>query len=262
MSAIILDGEIVHYEVLGRGRPLIFLHGWVGSWRYWIPTMQVTSMSFRSYAIDLWGFGDTANKSQNYLIESQVRLLEKFLHKLGIGKVGLVGHGLGAILALLYSLKNPEKVDRMMAVSLPFDSTTINSRLRSATPTELVEWLLSEDPLTEPVRAEAPKQDPQAIITSLNDLKDINPLQTSIQLAIPCLMVHGQNDPLVSTPEGKDLLAMAANVHRISFHESGHFPMLDQRNKFNRLLIDFLSLKSGEPPSNLTLKDEWQRRVR
>jgi CheY-like chemotaxis protein len=32
--------EIVHYEVLGRGRPLIFLHGWIGSWRYWIPSMQ------------------------------------------------------------------------------------------------------------------------------------------------------------------------------------------------------------------------------
>jgi len=29
MSAVLLDDRIVHYEVLGRGRPVIFLHGWV-----------------------------------------------------------------------------------------------------------------------------------------------------------------------------------------------------------------------------------------
>ena len=60
MSVIILQDEIVHYEVLGRGRPVVFLHGWVGSWRYWIPAMQAASISYRTYALDLWGFGDSA----------------------------------------------------------------------------------------------------------------------------------------------------------------------------------------------------------
>ncbi|MCK7519753.1 MAG: hypothetical protein MZV64_19525 [Ignavibacteriales bacterium] len=35
-----MKARIVHYEVLGRGRPVIFLHGWVGSWKYWIASMQ------------------------------------------------------------------------------------------------------------------------------------------------------------------------------------------------------------------------------
>ena len=73
MSAIILRDEIVHYDVLGRGRPLLFLHDWVGSWRYWIPTMQAASTSFRAYALDLWGFGDTAKKT-NYLFGSGGRI--------------------------------------------------------------------------------------------------------------------------------------------------------------------------------------------
>ena len=60
MSAIMIEGSIVHYEALGRGRPIVFLHGWVGSWRYWIAAMQVASTSFRAYALDLFGFGDTA----------------------------------------------------------------------------------------------------------------------------------------------------------------------------------------------------------
>lgn len=39
MSAISVAGDLVHYEVLGRGRQVVLIHGWVGSWRYWIPTM-------------------------------------------------------------------------------------------------------------------------------------------------------------------------------------------------------------------------------
>ena len=74
MSAIILDGSMVHYEALGRGRPIIFLHGWVGSWRYWINAMQIASTSFRAYAIDLFGFGDTVRDPNNYSIEKQALL--------------------------------------------------------------------------------------------------------------------------------------------------------------------------------------------
>jgi len=46
------------------------------------------------------------------------------------------------------------------------------------------------------------------------------------------------------------------------FEQSGHFPMLDESAKFNRLLIDFLSLASGESPRQLQMKEEWKRRVR
>jgi len=101
MSVVILQDEIVHYEVLGRGKPLIFLHGWVGSWRYWIPSMQAASMSFRTYALDLWGFGDSAKVPNYYSLDQQVNLLDKFLQEMGIGKVALIGHGLGADFAPL-----------------------------------------------------------------------------------------------------------------------------------------------------------------
>ncbi len=44
MSSIILDGSMVHYEALGCGRPIVFLHGWVGSWRYWINAMHQVNL--------------------------------------------------------------------------------------------------------------------------------------------------------------------------------------------------------------------------
>jgi len=263
MSVVILQDEIVHYEVLGRGRPLIFLHGWVGSWRYWIPAMQASSVSFRTYAIDLWGFGDSAKIPDYYSLEQQVNLVDLFLQEMGIGKIALIGHGLGALVAMLYTERFTRLVDRVMAVSLPNGQHTINPRLSSSSPEELAEWLLSRTAEAAAARAEAPKADQKAIQYSLNSLQRMGQNAVPQDMNTPCLMVFGQNDPLLeSTTSSEQPTSQPEFIHQIVFEQSGHFPMLDEPNKFNRLLVDFLSLSSGISPRQLQLKEEWKRRVR
>lgn len=262
MSAVILRDEIVHYEVLGRGRPVVFLHDWVGSWRYWIPAMQAASISFRAYALDLWGFGDTAKNSSYYSVEQQINLLEEFLTEMGMSKIALVGHGLGSIIALLFTARHPEQVDRVMAVALPGGESAIHTRLRTGSPAELTEWLLNRSPATEPVRMEAPKTDVLAIQLSLANLHALQLPSLPVRTPTPCLLVHGAVDPAVEPPRLDQNPSQPEHLHTILFEGSGHFPMLDEPAKFNRLLADFLSLTSGESPRQLQLKEEWKRRVR
>ncbi|NJL93810.1 MAG: alpha/beta fold hydrolase [Anaerolineae bacterium] len=95
MSAITIEDDLVHYEVLGRGKPIVLLHGWLGSWRYWVPTMQQLTVKYRCYALDLWGFGDSGKDPARYTLERQVRLIDQFLDEMEIPKVVLVGHALG-----------------------------------------------------------------------------------------------------------------------------------------------------------------------
>jgi pimeloyl-ACP methyl ester carboxylesterase len=261
MSAILLDGGIVHYEVIGRGRPIIFLHGWVGSWRYWIPALQTASTNFRAYAVDLWGFGDTGRESNRYTIQQQIILVERFLGEMGIGKVALVGHGLGALVCMLYALRSPENVDRVMAVSCPLGINAVNNRLRTGPLPDLVDWLLDKNPAAEPARADAVKADPRALATSFSDMATYNISINFSNFRTPCLMVHGQNDPAVANPS-LDLVLTRDSVHQITLEQSGHFPMLDETLTFNRLLIDWLALDSGQSPRDLQLKEEWKRRVR
>jgi len=119
MSALTIDHDLVHYEALGRGRPVILLHGWLGSWRYWIPAMQQVSVKYRTYALDLWGFGESAKAPRLYGFEAQVRLLDEFMQRMGIAKAALVGHGLGAAIVTRFALQAPDRVPRLMAVSPP-----------------------------------------------------------------------------------------------------------------------------------------------
>lgn len=262
MSAIILDNQIAHYEVLGRGRPVIFLHGWVGSWRYWIPAMQAVSTSFRAYAIDFWGYGGSAKEPGRYLLSQQTELVNGFLYELGIGKIALVGHGLGAVISILFAEKYPQMVDRVMAISLPLETQLVSPRLQQLSPLELAEWLLGTTPEAEAARAEAPHADQDAILRTINNMKTAEISQIPNRLQTPCLLVNGLDDPAISHPDEERLATLPPSMHHITFNRSGHFPMLDQPGKFNRLMNDFLALESGESPSQLQLKEEWKRRLR
>ena len=262
MSVILLDGAFVHYEVLGRGRPIVFLHGWVGSWRYWVSSMQIASTSFRAYALDLWGFGDTARRPERYLLDQQAILLRNFLEEMGIGKIALVGHGLGALVAFSFAMRWPQEVDRVMGVNCPLRFTDLHYRLQSTPPIALVDWLSSRTPEVETALIDTAKADPQAIINSMVGLQSNNLFDQFVALNIPCLLVHGQDDPAITPPSMEKIKALPHNMHQIILEGSGHFPMIDESSKFNRLLTDFLSLESGISPRELQLKEEWKRRVR
>ncbi|MFZ4813857.1 MAG: alpha/beta fold hydrolase [Phototrophicaceae bacterium] len=131
MSAIQVNGDLVHYEVLGRGRPIILIHGWLGSWRYWIPTVQQLHLKYRVYALDLFGFGDSGKNPSRYNIEDYVLLLDEFMDQLALPKAAIIGHGLGAMVAAEFAFRNQKRrVPRMMLVSMPlFDIGNLASRV-------------------------------------------------------------------------------------------------------------------------------------
>jgi len=260
LSAVLIESSIVHYEVLGRGRPVIFLHGWVGSWKYWIASMQVTSTSFRAYALDLWGFGDTAHNELKYSLDEQVKLIDAFLNELGIGKIALVGHGLGGLVAMKFATRFRQSVDRVMAVNCPLNVGAVNARLRSNSSQELSDWLSNRTPEASTALSDASKADKKAIEASLVGLQSDNLFGEFRNTDIPCLLVYGEKDQAITAPSYES--ATSTFTHPIMLEGSGHFPMIEETIKFNRLLTDFLALPSGISPSELQMKDEWKRRVR
>jgi pimeloyl-ACP methyl ester carboxylesterase len=138
MSAITLAGELVHYEVLGRGRPIVLVHGWIGSWRYWIPTMQQLQLKYRVYALDLFGFGDSGKNPQKYTLDQQVQLLTTFMRELGVTKTALVGHGLGALVSAEFARLYQDRVPRLAIISAPlFDTGDLSERGNASKPMPL-----------------------------------------------------------------------------------------------------------------------------
>ena len=224
--------------------------------------MQVASTSFRAYALDLWGFGDSARDPLRYSVDQQTDLLTNFLDAMGIGKVALVGHGLGALIGFNFTTHWPQSVDRVMAVNAPLHSEAINDRLKTSSLPDLINWLGSKTPEGLAALADAIKADPKAILASVNG-SPYNSLFGQLRdTQIPCLLVYGQNDPAVPIPPPDDSIELPHMMHHVVLEGSGHFPMIDDAARFNRLLTDFLTLDSGVSPRELQMKEEWRRRVR
>jgi len=262
MSVIFLNQSVVHFESLGRGRPVIFLHTWVGSWRYWVPSLQAAATSHSAYSLDLFGFGDTARDPLAYSLERQAALLEGFLDEMGIGRFALVGHGLGALVGLTFAGRQPLRVARLMAIAMPLDPMSIDGRLHSSTPAELLDLLGGRSADAADVLPNESAIDPRALDVTL-DATQINSALAGLRAAeVPCLLVYGANDPLLRPPSPEHTMAFGPNVHQVVLGDSGHFPMIDAADAFHRLLIDFLAMEPGSSPRGLQPKEEWHRRFR
>ena len=257
MSAIIIEHDLVHYEAIGRGRPVVFLHGWVGSWRYWWSTMQaISAFQLRAYAFDLWGFGDSGKRRERYDFESYVDLLGDFMDQLGLPAAVLVGHSLGAAVALRYACEQPEWIDRVMTVGLPLpgelgaDASSFLGRLTIRRP----------DSHHQEVENEVSKTDEVALITSVQTLlaQDLGPDLN--ECSRPHLLVYGAKDPLTPLPSDGWSDQLGPLARQVSMDQSRHYPMLDEASKFTRLLLDFID--AGDDLDAIELKEQWRRRTR
>jgi len=98
--------------------PLLLLHGLTGSGRDWDGLTPAFAASWRTYAADLRGHGDSP-KSPPYSFEVMRDDVIQLLDELGLERVTLVGHSLGAVLAYLLALKQPDRVHALVLEEPP-----------------------------------------------------------------------------------------------------------------------------------------------
>jgi pimeloyl-ACP methyl ester carboxylesterase len=261
MSAVVLQEGLVHYEAMGRGTgPLVFLHGWLGSWRYWVPAMEELSMTRRTYAFDLWGFGDS-EKQRNYSVHGYVDLLSAFLDEMGLQRVALVGHSLGGLIALRFAARSPDRVERVMGVSVPLLGSSLEPLFAAFVGNgNVLSRLLARRASFPEVEREARKADLDAIAVSLRSAMEHDLYQVAVPSYVPVLLVHGEGDLLIHAPQPGSARELAQNARVVLLDGACHFPMLEEKNKFNRLLKQFL--RGDGDLDSLELKEEWRRRLR
>ncbi len=263
MSAIILESSLVHYEALGRGRPLLFLHDWLGSWRYWVPTMMELSHSRRAYALDFWGFGDSDKARAYYSVDGYVRQVDLFMQQMGIGKIPIIGHGLGGVVALRFAKKFPDRVQQVMVVSTPLAAPYLDRSLSGFAGGDNPASRILGRQLNsyQEVAMEANKTDDMAIVRTVRSFLQEDLTLLVEDLTIPVMLVYGSQDSLIQCPPEDWLDDLDYfNAYAFIFANAQHYPMLEEPTKFNRLLLDFLI--HGNAWDKIEVKESWRRRMR
>ena len=273
MSAIYLNKRLVHYEVIGRrGPPTLFLHSWLGSWRYWLPTMDHISERYRAYALDFWGFGESDRHDSSFSLAEYTELLIGFMDNLGIQKASLVGHGLGGMVAVRAAVQQPERFTRLMAVTTPFQGAQLQGIVKPGTlsrifgrsnPSNIWSRVIRQLNVDYPQILSEIIEDTESLSETVVQRVISSVLETDLRpdlgmLTVPLLAVFGEEDTIVTPEHARSLREDHTTLQQvIRLPKSNHFPFLDQPNVFNRLLMDYQA-SSG---THVEIKTEWRRRV-
>ncbi|MCA9885642.1 MAG: alpha/beta hydrolase [Anaerolineae bacterium] len=259
MPTLVTDRGIVHYEVYGRGRPVILLHGWLGSWALWRDTIEELGKEFRTYAIDFYGYGDSTEHTGDFSVSNHVELVNQFMEKLGIVKAPLVGHSMGGTVSLAVAARYPEKVVKVAVIGSPIEGQSLNPLLKMVGYKGIAQ-LAYKTPFVLPitiyllthlgsrnsgrihrmVREDASKVSLNAFFQSIGTLRDTDLSDDLHDLEMPILGCYGKSDIIVSPKQGKVLCDVAATAREEWFSQSGHFPMMDEQEKFLKTLTEFL----------------------
>ena len=113
VKSIFINGDSIHYIDIGKGDPVVFVHGAVGDYRTWGAQMDEFAKNHRviSYSRRFAYPNDQMIKdSANLTVIAHSKDLSEFLKALNLGKAHLVGHSFGANTALLTAIDHPELV--------------------------------------------------------------------------------------------------------------------------------------------------------
>ncbi|WP_052117445.1 alpha/beta fold hydrolase [Knoellia flava] len=285
-----LHGHDLSFVDSGSGPALLFIHGILGSRRQWSRLVDQLDDDHRVLVPDLFGHGDSAKPLGDYSLSAHAATLRDLLDHLGIDRVTLVGHSLGGGIAMQFFYLFPGRVDRLVLIATGGLGREVNLVLRSATlpGAEQVLSVVASAPVLSKVQALGqlatkvgwhPGSDISAVwrgFTSLADAESRRAFLATTRSVIdiggqsisahdrledappvPILLVWGSKDRMI--PAWHAISAQSSVPHcRVELFEgAGHFPHLDDPDRFTRVLRDFVASGSveeqAEPPPDVAL---------
>jgi pimeloyl-ACP methyl ester carboxylesterase len=112
-----VNGINLYFETLGTRRPLILLHGGLGSGEMFGPILPALAEQHHVIAVDLQGHGRTADIDRPIDIRLMADDIAALIDHLGLDKPDVVGYSLGGGVAFFTAVKYPEKVGRLVMTS-------------------------------------------------------------------------------------------------------------------------------------------------
>ncbi len=266
MSIIVIDNQVFHYEVIGRGRPVLFLHGWMGSWRYWLPTMRALSDQYRTYSFNFAGFGGSNTNGGRLGIDYYADQVMRFLDTMGIERVMLVGHSMGGMVALKTALDHPRRIGRLVTVGAPISGTSLSWLLKLTSRPELARTFVrmpqlrrfmfrrflgeTADPAEYEILDDSEKSTSATLSHTVLSMWRTDLRPELRRLAVPTLIVHGNRDEVVN-PDQVRLFGTVPAAQVALLPDRRHFPFLEDEASFNLLLRRFLNNEPILTPNRL-----------
>jgi pimeloyl-ACP methyl ester carboxylesterase len=278
LRELTIHGHTVAYRKGGSGPVVVLIHGITSDSSTWRRVLPYLARRFTVIAPDLIGHGRSAKPKGDYSLGAHASGVRDLLLALGHDRATFVGHSLGGGIAMQISYQFPERCERLVLVDSGGLGREVSLLLRAATlpGSELVLPLLSASRLLEAGRlagsllgrlglragtdieemahGHATLSDREARAAFIHTLRSVvepggQRVDASNRLYLaehlPMLLVWGERDSLIPVAHGHAAHEQAPGSRLEVFADSGHFPHLDEPERFLDVLLDFMD--STEP---------------
>lgn len=116
-----LTNESVWYDERGEGEALVLLHGGAVDARFFEHNIDGLAEHFRVITTDLWGHGRTADREGPFSLDSFARDVAELIERVAGGPAHVLGHSIGAAVALTLVMRRPDLVRSTIQISGGFD---------------------------------------------------------------------------------------------------------------------------------------------
>ena len=260
----------IYYEDLGKGKPVVFIHGWPLSGSMWeYQLTQLPQQGFRCIVYDRRGFGKSDRPFSGYDYDTLATDLKALLDELNLEDVTLVGFSMGGgEIARYFSLFGKERIAKVVLISavVPYMLQTDENPdgVPQETFDEMAKSMIDDRPsflesfnkdfygvglLSNPVS--------DAYLNSaLNKAMDASPIATVecaksfsstdfradiLKINVPTLIIHGDKDktvPIKATGEASARL-INGSVYKV-YEGAPHGLWFTEKEKLNQDLIEFI----------------------
>jgi pimeloyl-ACP methyl ester carboxylesterase len=194
-----VNGLKLYYEISGTGKPLVLLHGGLGSTATMAPLQSQLIAGRQVIAVDLRGHGRTADTDQPLVYESMADDIYALIGFLKLDKPDVMGYSLGGGTAMRLAIQHPDAMDRLVLVSTAFRRNAMYPELLAATDQmgPQAAEMMKPSPLYKTYAAVAPRpQDWTRLVVKIGELlrRDYDWSKDLGAIRAKTLLVYGDAD--------------------------------------------------------------------
>jgi len=256
----------VNSEDPSPGAPIVLLHCYGCSLRWWDEVEPELTKHHRVISLDLLGFGGSEKPSSGYAVEDQAQLIAGVLGKLKVQGAVVVGQSMGSGMAVALAEKYSQLVDRVVDISLAVNNSSSRlpflARLGYVPVIGEAQWRITpdfaildgfedafapdfdvptefEDVIVEDWRAMTYTSYEQAH-DALEDYRDAEPLDERMRsAAVPLMVILGDEDQILDTDEAAAGWEDVPGVQIERMKGVGHTPQIEAPAKTTALIEEF-----------------------
>ena len=251
-----IDDVELHYELHGKGKPIVFSHAWLDDSSIWNSQVRHFSKDHTVILYDHRGHGGSDKPKGgegNYSVQVLSNDMYALLKKLNLEKPILVGFSLGGFASILFSLEHPDKISKLVLVGVtakmtPPPSAKLFGILRVFLPYRTFLRMLCKNRFHKPSKqivdeelARALRVDKSVAFECWNELTENYDVRDKVaQLEVPTLIVVGEKDK-VNLEASRHLNRKIKGSELHIIQDSGHNVMIEKPREFNQILEEFIT---------------------